>query len=258
MNIQFDNRRVLVTGAAHGIGRGIVAAFAAAGATVIATDILAAELAEVQKETAAPPGCVVSRILDVSDEEAVTSVIAELERELGGIDIVVHSAGGPLGQTHQPVENVSAGQWGAIFDVNVRGAFFVARAVVPGMKRREFGRIILLSSGAGLGVSMTGIQAYAAAKTAQLGLVRQLGFELGPFGITVNAVAPGFLLTNPGNDRQWASYGEAGQKALVQAIPRRRLGQPRDIAAATVFLASEYADWITCQVLPVNGGYVRS
>jgi 3-oxoacyl-[acyl-carrier protein] reductase len=128
------------------------------------------------------------------------------------------------------------------------------RAAVPAMKRNGGGRIVVISSRAGLGVSLTGIQSYASAKAAQLGLVRQLAHELGPFGITVNSVAPGFLRTSPDYERQWQSYGADGQKAMVERIAMRRLGEPADIANAVLFLASPYAAWITGQVLPVTGG----
>ena len=103
---------------------------------------------------------------------------------------------------------------------------------------------------------MTGIQSYAAAKHGQLGLVRQLAQELGPFGITVNTVAPGFLRTSPDYERQWASYGEAGQKAFLERIAMRRIGTPEDIAYAVLFLASDFASWISGQVIPVTGGPV--
>ena len=106
----------------------------------------------------------------------------------------------------------------------------------------------------GLGVSLTGIQAYASAKAAQIGLTRQLAHELGAFGITVNNVAPGFVRSNPTTERQWESYGEEGQAKLVQGLALRRLGSPEDIAAAVQFFASEQAGWITGQVLSVDGG----
>ena len=106
--------------------------------------------------------------------------------------------------------------WHTIFDVNVTGAFYFAQAVTPGMKRQRRGRIVNISSRAGLGVSLTGIQAYATAKAAQIGLTRQLAHELGPWGITVNNVAPGFVRSNPTTERQWESMGEAGQRALVE------------------------------------------
>ena len=121
------------------------------------------------------------------------------------------------------------------------------------MKRAGKGRIVTISSRAGLMTSLTGIQSYAAAKHGQLGLVKMLAQELGPFGITVNSVAPGFMATSPDYERQWASYDEAFRAAFAERIAVRRMGKPEDIAHAVLFLASDYASWITGQVLPVTG-----
>ncbi len=121
------------------------------------------------------------------------------------------------------------------------------------MKRAGKGRIVVISSRAGIAVSLTGIQSYGTAKAAQLGLVRQLAAELGPHGITVNAVLPGFMPTSPDYVRQWDSYGPEGQKALVERVAMRRLGRPEDIAHAVMFFASDYAEWITGQALAVTG-----
>ena len=145
-------------------------------------------------------------------------------------------------------------QWQAIFDVNVTGAFHCSQAVAPGMKAARFGRIINISSGAGLGISLTGIQAYASAKAAQIGLTRQLAHELGPWGITVNNVAPGFVRSNPTTEKQWQSYGAEKQRALVENIALKRLGTVEDIASGVLFFASEYAGWVTGQVLSIDGG----
>jgi 3-oxoacyl-[acyl-carrier protein] reductase len=122
------------------------------------------------------------------------------------------------------------------------------------MKKAKAGRIVNISSGAGIKVSLTGIQAYASAKAAQIGLSRQLAHELGPFGITVNNIAPGFVLSNPTTQKQWESYGEQGQKDLVDRIALKRLGSPDDIAHAVLFFASDYAGWITGQIISVSGG----
>jgi 3-oxoacyl-[acyl-carrier protein] reductase len=159
-----------------------------------------------------------------------------------------------LGQVGRPLEAISPKEWRAIFDVNVNGAFYFSQTVAAGMKRGKFGRIINISSRAGLEISLTGIQAYASAKAAQIGLTRQLAHELGPWGITVNNVAPGFVRSNPATERQWQSYGEEGQKRLVESIALKRLGTPDDIAHAVLFFASDYAGWITGQVLSVDGG----
>jgi len=149
---------------------------------------------------------------------------------------------------------VTPKQWQAIFDVNVTGAFWFSQAVAPGMKAAHAGRIINISSGAGLGISLTGIQAYASAKAAQIGLTRQLAHELGPWGITVNNIAPGFVRSNPASERQWQSYGEAGQQQLLERIALKRLGSANDIAHGVLFLASDYAGWVTGQVLSIDGG----
>jgi 3-oxoacyl-[acyl-carrier protein] reductase len=172
----------------------------------------------------------------------------------GAIDVLVHTAGGVRGQAGRPIEQITPEDWDAIVAINLTAAFTVSQAVAPAMKARRQGRIILISSGAGLGVSKTGIQASAAAKAGEIGLSRQLAHELGPHGITVNSVAPGFILSNPSTMRQWAAYGEAGQRALVAGIAARRLGTPEDIAHAVLFLASDYAAYINGQTLSVDGG----
>jgi 3-oxoacyl-[acyl-carrier protein] reductase len=122
------------------------------------------------------------------------------------------------------------------------------------MKRGGFGRIVTIASGAGLRPSLTGIQAYSAAKHALVGLTKQLSWELGPHGITVNSVAPGFVLSNPATQRQWESYGEEGQRRLVDSIHVKRLGTPEDIANAVLFFASEASGWVSGQILSVDGG----
>jgi 3-oxoacyl-[acyl-carrier protein] reductase len=250
MKIAFDGQRVIVTGAGHGFGRAISKTFADAGAMVWACDLNAAGLEETRKLCG--KACE-ARTLDVSDRAAVTAFVAEAA---GGeaIDVLVNNAGGVRGQVGRPIEEISEQDWHTIFDVNVTGAFYFAQAVTPGMKQKKRGRIINISSRAGLEISLTGIQAYASAKAAQIGLTRQLAHELGPWGITVNNVAPGFVRSNPTTERQWDSYGEAGQRKLIESIALKRLGTPEDIAHAVMFFASDYAGWITGQVLSVDGG----
>ena len=246
MEITFTGKRVLVTGAGRGIGAGIASAFQSEGAEVHAADILA-----IDRGVQSTGGTRVPHVLDVTDSTAVRDLLTRI----GPVDIAVHAAGGIVGRKPVPLEDVSDADWRAIQAVNLDGAFNIARAVVPGMKAAGSGRIVVISSGAGLRVSRTGIHSYGTAKTAQVGLVRQLSAELGQFGITVNAVAPGYMpQTSPDYRPQWDGLGPDGQAAVVESIAMRRLGQPEDIANAVMFLASDFADWISGQTLPVMGG----
>ena len=254
MNISFANKTVLVTGAAHGIGRAICVAFAERGAMVYALDILDDALRDTQQVCQSVGGNCETRLLDVRDRAAVQGVVAEICAVHDSIDVFVGSAGGVLGYVGKPMEDVSADEWNDILAVNLTGNFWLAQAVVPSMKRVGSGCIITISSGAGLNISLTGIQSYATAKAGVIHLTRQLAHELGQFGITVNSIAPGFIRSNPNTERQWQSYGDDGQQAIMNNIAMRRLGQPDDIAHAALFLASEYASWITGQVLAVDGG----
>jgi len=254
MHIAFNGKTVIVTGAAHGFGRAIGVAFAARGASVWVCDIIDDEVRETQRLCAAAGGVCVGRVVDVSDKTAVDAFADDAAAATGRVDILVNNAGGVLGQVGRPIEDVSQADWQKIFDVNVTGAFLFSQAVAPGMKAARAGRIVNISSGAGLGVSLTGIQAYASAKAAQIGLTRQLAHELGPWGITVNNIAPGFVRSNPATERQWQSYGADGQRELVDRIALKRLGTPDDIAHGVLFFASEYANWITGQVISIDGG----
>ena len=222
-----ERRVALVTGSAHGIGAAIVDALRADGLTVHGVD---------------KDEC------DVTDPGAV----AWLLHRIGRVDVLVNCAGGVAGQVGRPLEEVSDEDWRAVVDANLTSTFVCTRGVVPGMKERGWGRIVNISSGAGRSVSLTGIQAYASAKAGQLGFTRQTAHELGPFGITVNAIAPGFVLSNPTSIAQWESYGEDGQRAVLDRIALRRLGEPEDIADGVVFLVK--AKWLTGQVISIDGG----
>ena len=249
MGIRFDGKTVVVSGAGHGFGRCIAETFAQLGASVFGCDLSAAELAETARAG------VDTEVLDLTDRAAAAAWIAQIELTTGGaVDVLVNNAGGVAEQQMRPIEEVSDVDWDRIFAVNIGAAFTLSRAVVAGMKRAGSGRIINIGSGAGLGPSLTGIQAYCSAKHAVVGLTRQLAHELGSFGITVNCVAPGFVRSNAASERQWAGYGEEGQRALVERIAMKRLGTAQDIANSVVFFASELAGFVNGQILAVDGG----
>jgi 3-oxoacyl-[acyl-carrier protein] reductase len=225
-----SQRVAIVTGTAHGIGSGIAEALTEAGVLVHGCD----------RDT-----------VDVTDAVQVNDFVAGI----GRVDILVNNAGGVVGQVGKPLEEVSDAEWQAVVDANLTSTFLCTRAVAPGMKERRYGRIVNISSGAGRSVSLTGIQAYASAKAGQIGFTRQTAHELGPFGITVNSIAPGFVLSNPTSIAQFESYGEEGQRRLLDSIATRRLGTPADIANGVLFFASEQASWVTGQVLSIDGGH---
>ena len=229
MTTGLAGRVAVVTGTAHGIGAGIADALASEGAKVHRVD----------KDT-----------VDLT----VPAAVREFFAGVGAVDILVNNAGGVCGQTGHPLEEVGNDDWHAVVNANLTTAFLCTRAVVPAMKQRRWGRIINISSAAGLTVSKTGIQAYASAKAGQIGFTRQMAHELGPFGITVNCIAPGFILSNPTTERQWGSYGEQGQRDLVLGIAMRRLGHPADIANGVLFFAAERSGWVTGQVIAIDGG----
>ncbi|MFL6095979.1 MAG: SDR family NAD(P)-dependent oxidoreductase [Blastococcus sp.] len=227
---ELDGMVAVVTGTAQGIGRAIAERLAAAGATAHGVD----------KE-------------DV--DLTVSADVEEFFARIGDVDILVNVAGGVVGQTHVPIDEVTDEAWDAVVDANLRTTMNCTRAAVRSMKRRGYGRIVNISSGAGRSVSLTGIQAYASSKAAQIGFTRQMAHELGPAGITVNCIAPGFVLSNPSTQRQWESYGVEGQRALVKKIAVRRIGAPEDIARGVLFFVSPAAGWVSGQTLSIDGGH---
>lgn len=249
MNISFEGQVVAVSGAAIGFGRAIATTFAALGARVFACDVRAQELAGLAHD-GIDTACV-----DLTDRAAATAWVRGIEAKSGSaIDVLVNNAGGVGGQAHCPLDEVADEDWDRVVEINLGASFALSRAAAGAMKCARRGAIINISSGAALQVSLTGVQAYCAAKHAVLGLTRQLAHELGPYGIRVNTVAPGFVRTNEATEKQWAAFGGEKQRALLEGIALRRFGTPEDIARAVVFFASDLAGFVNGQILSVDGG----
>lgn len=242
-------RLALVTGVVGGIGAAIAARLAEDGARVVVTDLPGDGLDAAADRLGLP-----AIGSDLGDPDAVREMAQRIGADHGAADILVNAAGGVRGQIGTPLEDVKPDAWRSIFAINVDATLYLAQALAPAMKQRGWGRIVTISSGAGLRPSLTGIHAYTAAKHALVGLTKQLSLELAQHGITVNSIAPGFILSNPATQRQWEAYGPEGQAQLVNRIHTRRLGTPEDIAAAAAFLTSQEAGWITAQILSVDGG----
>lgn len=249
MQIDFTGRVALVTGGAQGIGQAIAQGLAAAGARVHLADIDSGPLRAFAIEHG-----MTAHIFDVSDRSAAHAEVQHIVTSEGRLDILVNAAGGVRGQVGRPIEEIEEADWQVLFKANVDGAFWLAQAASQPMRKAGYGRIVNITSGAGLRPSLTGIQAYTAAKHALVGLTKQLSQDLGRFGITTNAVAPGFVRSNPTTEKQWEAYGAERQARLIEGIHTRRLGTAADIAHAALFLASEQASWISGQILSVDGG----
>jgi 3-oxoacyl-[acyl-carrier protein] reductase len=253
--MRLDGRTALITGASRNIGRAIALAYAAEGANLLLnTRANREELEAVAADCRKAGVRVATALADVSDGAAVAAMVERGAAELGPVDVLVCNA---AIRPHTSLTDTSVEDWHHVLGVNLHSAFYLARAVVPGMKERRRGSIIALG---GLS-SLTGrpnTAAVTAAKTGLLGLVRALAAELGPFGIRANMVMPGLIDT----ERRYAEwYPEFKQTPpdspeQLKAIPLGRLGRPEDIAEACVFLASDASAYVTGDTLRVMGGRI--
>lgn len=247
---RFDNRTVLITGAGSGMGRSHAELFAERGAGVIVHDVNASNVKETVAQIRARGGTAWEMVADIRDLPAFRAALAEAVKTAGDVDIIVNNAG--VSGERQLVEDITEEAWDSFMAVHVRGAFFATQAVLPAMKQRRWGRIINISSQWGIAGSPNASQ-YAGAKAALIGYTKGWAKELAGFGITVNAVAPGFILTP-------MTAGRSGDPQRlterVSAIPVGRHGEPVDISYAVCWLASDEAAFVTGHVLNASGGEV--
>jgi 3-oxoacyl-[acyl-carrier protein] reductase len=237
-------RAALVTGASRGIGRAIAATLAAQGFKVVGTATSEAGAAAITQALSGFAGCR-GAALDVNDAAAADALIEAIAKEHGALQVLVNNAGITRDQLAMRMKDED---WDAVLDTNLRAVFRLCRAVMRGMMKQRFGRIINITSVVGASGN-PGQANYAAAKAGVAGMTRALARELGSRNITVNCIAPGFIATD-----MTEGLPEAQKSALLQQIPLSRLGTPEEIAHAVAFLASPLAGYITGTELHVNGG----
>jgi 3-oxoacyl-[acyl-carrier protein] reductase len=241
-----SGRVALVTGAGQNQGAGIARALAARGAAVAVNDLHAERAESVAKEIG---GKACAAPFDVTALAAVTAGVARVERELGPVDILVNNAGVPEGMGVAQFREMDPAVWRRYVDLNLYGVVHCCKAVIDGMCRRGFGRVVTISSGAGQTGLALGVSLYAAGKGGAIAFMRHLALETARFGVTANTLALG-LMSNAGNAEVTA--------ALAKTVPVGRLGTPEDVGAACVYLASNEAAWLTGQTIGLNGGNLTS
>jgi 3-oxoacyl-[acyl-carrier protein] reductase len=250
MDLGLEGRRVLVTGAGQGVGRGIAVAFGGEGATVVVNDLRPERAEAVVAEVTDAGGTAVAAPFDVTDHDEVTAAVAAL----GRVDVLVNNAGnaGTEGFPVARFDQTGPSDWEPFLRINLHGVLHCTRAVVPGMVEAGWGRLLTIVSDAGR-QGESGLAVYGAAKAGAAGLTRGLAVELGRHGITANNIALGTMRT-PMSEALWANPDDPQAKAILRKYAIRRPGEPDDAAAAALFLASTHASWITGQTCPVNGG----
>jgi NAD(P)-dependent dehydrogenase (short-subunit alcohol dehydrogenase family) len=250
--MRFEGKIALITAAANGIGRATAEIMTADGATVVCVDNhperLGSAVATLGKRAH-------GRLCDALDQRQVDAVVADVVREFGRIDILVNAVGGStiIAKPSATVEEHSLDDWQRVIKFNLDGTFLFTHAVVPIMKGQKAGKIVNLASIAGRGMSVASGAAYAAAKGGIIAFTRKLSFELGPFGININAIAPSLTLTERIRPH-WNQRSPEAQAAQVEATPLRRVAEASDQAKVICFLASSDADFVTGLTIDVTGG----
>ena len=252
---RFTDKIALIVGAGSGIGLATVELMAREGATVIAVDLNSAALDDLARSIPSDAGTIDARVSNALIEAEAQQIVAETLAQYGRIDILVNAVGGStvIENSGTLIDDLTLEEWQTLVDFNLTGMFLYCNAVIPAMKQQGSGKIVNLSSIAGRGLSTISSSAYAAAKGAVISFTRKISIELGPYGITCNAVAPGPTLT----DRVravWENRTDAEREAALAFIPLGRLPHAEDQARVICFLASRDADFITGTTIDVAGG----
>ena len=244
---RFEDRVAIVTGAAEGMGRRVSLDLAQEGATVVVSDIQEDGLKQVEKEIVGNGGKCLAVLCDMTSRQQVDSLIQNAVESFGKIDILVNNAGVLITGT---IEETTDEIIDKTLDVNVKGVLYAIRSVTPIMKRQKYGRIVNVASITGKNGDSTTVFAYGASKGGVISLTRSTARQLGPYGITANAIAPHAVLT-----RMMSYWDDSKKKNMADKIPLRRLGTVEDISYLIRFLASDESSFITGETVNINGGY---
>lgn len=248
--MRLKGRVAVVTGGGSGIGKGTCMRLAEEGAAVVVFDINLDAAKDTEKDISRAGGKALTYEVDVAKSAAVEAAVEEVVSVLGQIDILVNNAGISQSVT---VARMTEDHWKRTLDINLKGTFLCSRAVIQPMKERRYGKIVNIASIAGL-LGSPGMADYSAAKSGIIGFTRSLAMELAPFNINVNAIGPGIIDT-PILEQ---NHGPELRARLPKVVPLRRIGVPRDVANAVLFLVSEEASYIAGQCLFVCGGWSAS
>src|SRR5690242_16642528 len=253
--MRFTNKVAVITAFANGIGRATAEVVAREGATVVGIDNHPERLETAVAALRGAGGRAHGRLCDALDQGQVGAMVASIEKEFGAADILVNAVGGStiIANSSANVDELTFDEWQRLIAFNLNGTFLFTHAVVPIMKRRRHGKIVNLASIAGRGLSPTSSSAYAAAKGGIIAFTRKLAFELGPYGVTINAIAPSLTLTERIRPH-WDKRSQEAQAAEIARTPLRRVAEAADQAKVICFLASSDADFVTGVTIDVTGG----
>lgn len=255
--MSFEGKVAIVTGSGHGMGREAAKLLAERGASVVCNDINPTCEAVAEKINSTG-GTALPIIADITDANAVKAMINKTVEKFGTIDILINNAYTTFGPRHPRIEDTKEEDWYRTIDICLHGHFHCTRFAVPYMRKKRYGKIVFMGSGAGIAWSRTGKHAYATAKAAIMGLTRQLAKELAPLNINVNCIAPGLIDTYPEERppfEEMTSEQKIEEQKILDSIPAGRRGQAIELARVMVFLASDDASYIHGQTLNVDGGH---